>query len=461
MYEASALVQVVSGRQASGEFVSREELLHLTNVFARVARTTTIAERAADDGEGTVAEYEQVEVTSEPDVEVLRFTSRDRSPVEAARRSNEYAEAFVAELEERQEAQRAVDVLRLQERIDAIEEQEPTRAGSPAPPSALLEAYQTRLADRLARSNDMARLLEPATPPTEPSAPNPIRDAVLAAVAVLALGMLLVYFRTASSDRFSSLDQIVEELGLPSLGELPRSRRSKGAEEEAFRTLRTSLDFGLRGRDEPVIVVTSAQPASGKTHVIAGLARSFAADGRRVVAVDSDVRRPTLHDRMGVPLEPGLGELLTADRLGVAELQVSGVSLPTLSRRGGDLDVVAAGGGVPDPAEALASGRMEHAVRMLRTSYDVVLLDSPPLLGVADALVLARYASAVVLVVDRRRDRRTTSRRAVEMLRSVDAPVVGFVLNGAMNAGRVYGAYGNRASLGSRGEAPVRTATGR
>lgn len=462
VYESSALVQVVSGRQASGDFVTGEELLHLTNVFARVARTSEVAEQAARETDRPVEAFDDIEISSDPEVEVLRITARDASPTRAAARSNAYARAFIAVLEQQQEAQRDVDVDRLEARIASVQMTTTTlRNATEPPPSPLLEAYQTRLADRLARSSDSARLLEPAPVPSDPSSPVPMRDAVLAAIALLGLGLLALYARTATSDRFATAEEVSATLDIPSLGELPRGRSAKGVEEEVFRTIRTSLDFGLRAASQPVVLVTSAQAGAGKTHVVAGLAKSFAADGRRVVAIDSDVRRPTLHERLGIPLEPGLGDLLAGDRVGVAELQVSEVTLASAARRGGDLDVVAAGSGVPDPAEALSSARMERAVRALRSSYDVVLLDSPPLLGVADALVLSRYAGGLVLVVDRRRDRRTTTRRAVEMLRSIDAPIVGFVFNGAPSAGRVYGGYGNRGSLRPTAPPPLRAASER
>jgi capsular exopolysaccharide synthesis family protein len=394
----------------------------------------------------TRAEVRTVEVTTEADVEVLRVAARDPSPARAARRANAYASAVVTFVEDQQAAERSADVRRLEDRIATLQPAPNTRTPAAAP-DAELQALQTKLADRLARTDDAVRILEPAVPSGDPVSPKPMRDGVLAGFAVLAIGLAVVYARSASSSRFTTAEEVARVLELPALGEIPKGRAAGAVVEEAFRLLRTSIDFGLRSTDHPVVLVTSSEPRSGKTHVVANLGRSFAADGRRVVLVDSDVRRPTLHQRVGIPLEPGLGELLSADRPGTVELQVSEVPMRSRARRGGVLDVAAAGGGVADPAEALASPRMEHALRALRRDYELVVLDSPPLLGVADALVLARYVDAVVLVVDSRRDRRRKTQRALEMLQSVDAPVLGFVFNGGRPAGGVYGSYGNRAAL--------------
>lgn len=441
-YTATAVLQVISGRQASGEFVGNDELLSLTNVFARVARTRAVEAAAIaiePDARELIAD---VTVTAEPDVTVLRVTAEGAAPVPAATAANAYAEAVVESVAEQQAEVRAGDVFRLEERIEQVQRRTDEESG----PTAELEALQTKLAERLARSEDAIRILESAATPTAPSSPDPVRDAMLAAIAVLIGALLFLYVRTVTSARFVSSADIARSLGLPVIGEIPRAKPGSAEEEEAFRTLRTSLDFGLQAHDRPVLLFTSAEPSSGKTHVSANVALSFAGEGRRVVAVDSDLRRPSLHGRLDVRLEPGLGDVLAVERSGMADLHVAPSGRRARGRSSGSLDVVSAGTGVVDPAAALSSQRMSQTVDSLRRAYDLVVLDSPPLLGAADALVLSRYAVGVVLIVDRRRDRRGATEQAVDMLRSVDAPILGVVYNGATQRRRAYG-YGNRGGL--------------
>lgn len=445
-YRASALVQAQSGRQASGEFVSNDELLHLTNVMVRIARTRVVAEEAAKVlPRSHAADFAAVEVTTEPEVEVLRISAPAGTPARAALLANTYSDALVGVVTAQKDAESETDVARLQDelgRLEAAASAKPTTGATTATTTpAEVQALQTKLANRLALPNDTLRILESAAIPVAPASPKPVRDAALAAVLVLLASGLGVIVATRLNDRFDRADDAARLLDLPVLGQIPVARGTTQASDEAFRTVRTSVDFAIRAFDRPVVLVTGAEPGSGKTFVSSNLARALAAEGLRVVAVDTDLRRPTLHNRLGVDLEPGLGDTLGARRGATAELHAQ--EAPTaVNRRGGGLEVVAGGSSVPDPAEALASIRMDEAVRALRSTYDLVILDSPPLLAVADALVLSRYASAVVLVVDRRRDRAKRVRRAVEMLRSVDAPLLGIVFNSATNTPERYGTYG-------------------
>ena len=212
--------------------------------------------------------------------------------------------------------------------------------------------------------------------------------------------------------------------------------------DEALRALRTSVEFAMKGAGGRVVLVTSAGPGSGKTFVAASLGRAFAAGAQHVMEIDADLRRPALHGRLNLSAEPGLGDLIADAPTSAATLPAKEVALPALvRRRGGALHVVTAGRRVADPAEALGSPAMRDAINTIRGAYDVAILDSPPLLAVVDPVVLSRYVDGVVYVVDGQRDRRRDVRRALQVLRAVDPPILGIVFNGSREAQERYVYY--------------------
>jgi capsular exopolysaccharide synthesis family protein len=199
--------------------------------------------------------------------------------------------------------------------------------------------------------------------------------------------------------------------------------------------------------------VTGPERGSGKSYVTANLCRTLVAEGRHVIAVDADLRRPTLAGELLVPSEPGLGDLLTGKRHELDSLVFEVPRSPIVARRGGELDVVAAGSAVEDPVEALSSEPMEQTVEALRAHTDAtIVFDSPPAVGLADSMVLARYADGVVFVIDAKRTSRRRARRAIQALRSVNAPIVGLVYNRAPRGEVAYTNYQQRHELAPASE---------
>lgn len=447
-YEATALAQLLSGRQLSGEFVSGEELRQLTNVTAEIARTRQVGEAAEARFDGRVDA--SIDIGTRSDVQVLTFTASSAGRQSAADFANAYAEALVEHLQVEDRQRRADATARIQARVDEIlevlddEGLEVGDAGASAY-SAELQALQTSAAQLQVRSGDAARIIQPATTPGAPVSPTPLRDAILAGIAAAVLGVFLVLLRARFSDRYETADDAAQDLGIQVIGELPRRPLTDPASVEAVRSLRTSVAFLLRDEAHPVLLTTSAAPGAGKTHVCAVLARAFAAEGSHVVAVDGDLRRPALHERLGAPLQPGIGDLVGGVG-GVDELTVqSTASSDEVRARGGRLEVVTAGKHVNDPAEALSSDRMRQALRALVQAYDVIILDSPPTLAVVDPVVLTRYADGVVLVIDGRKDRRSEVRKALQTLRAVEANVLGLVFNNSVRTRQQYQYYGRTA----------------
>lgn len=189
---------------------------------------------------------------------------------------------------------------------------------------------------------------------------------------------------------------------------------------EAYRTLRTNIEFSSLDHAVKTILVTSAAPDEGKSTTIANLGVTFAESGREVVVVDCDLRRPSLHQLFALPNETGLTAAIREERP-VAEL-LGETRVPRLR-------LLASGVIPPNPAELLGSRRMDRVIETLRDLADVVLFDAPPTIAVADAAVLAPKMDGVLLVVSAGKTRRDHALRAKRLIEKVNAKVLGVVLN--------------------------------
>lgn len=198
-----------------------------------------------------------------------------------------------------------------------------------------------------------------------------------------------------------------------------RSPRSIAA--EAYRTLRTNIQFSSLDTDLRTVLVTSAAPDEGKTTVLANLAIAFAESGRKVIVVDADLRRPTLHELFGLNDAPGITDMILNEQL---EPPLQATMIPNLR-------LLASGPLPPNPSELLASERMSRVIGRLSELADVVLFDSPPASAVSDAAVLAARLDGVLLVVFSGKTRRDRARQAKEQLERVGARLLGVILNNA------------------------------
>jgi succinoglycan biosynthesis transport protein ExoP len=189
---------------------------------------------------------------------------------------------------------------------------------------------------------------------------------------------------------------------------------------EAFRSLRTSVLLSSAERPPRSLLVTSAQPSEGKTTVSFNLSISLTQLGRRVLLIDADLRRPNIHRALGIRGAQGVVSYLTGQQDWPA------VVIPT-SVNG--LEVIPCGPVPPNPAELLSSDRMRELIRQATAEYDTVVLDSPPLLNVADGRVLATQVEGVVLVVKGNATPRELAQRAQGYARDVGANIIGVVLN--------------------------------
>lgn len=199
-----------------------------------------------------------------------------------------------------------------------------------------------------------------------------------------------------------------------------RDPRSPAA--EAYRTLRTNIQFSSLDHPLHTLLATSTAPDEGKSTTLANLAVTMAQAEQRVILVDCDLRRPSLHTLFGLENDTGLTNMILAPEDAPPPLQETGV--PGLS-------LLTSGPLPPRPADILGSRRMEQAIARLRSMADIVLFDTPPVIAVTDAAVLATRVDGVLLVFQAGKTRRDRARRTREVLEKVKANIVGVVLNGA------------------------------
>ncbi len=279
------------------------------------------------------------------------------------------------------------------------------------------------------RTNNVL-VMDRAEAPGGPFSPNARRDWFTALMAGLLVALGLAFGLEYLDDTVKTPDDVTERLHLPMLGLVPsvRGKRvpllTEGVPHdfgEAFRSLRTSIVFTSGAEGPRVIAVTSTQPLEGKTTTACNLGMVLALGGSRVLLVDADMRRPGLHTVIGAQNEIGLSHLL----VGQARVRdaVQKTSEPNLF-------VIAAGRIPPNPSELLSSERMTALLANLRSGpFDWVIIDTPPVLAVTDAVIVARAVSGVVFVIGSEMTRRVHAERAIETLTAGKSKSIGAVLN--------------------------------
>lgn len=267
-----------------------------------------------------------------------------------------------------------------------------------------------------------------------PSAPvSPRRNANLAlgVLAGLVLGAGGMGLRAALDTSVDGAEAVTDELGIPLLGFVPYDSAAgkrplitqlplSPKRAEAFRHLRTSLQFANVDEAPRSIVVTSALSAEGKTSVACNLSISLAQAGTRVLLIEADLRRPSAANYLGLEGAVGLTSVLTGQVALHQAIQ---------SWQGSSLSVLTSGAPPPNPSELLGSKAMSDLLTALEDEFDLLILDAPPLLPVTDAAVLAAQATGVVLVIRQRKTRRAAVKQAMEILHYLGAPIYGAVLN--------------------------------
>ncbi len=308
------------------------------------------------------------------------------------------------------------------------------------------------------RAEQVIRIAQPATQPSVPIAPRPVVNAVLGALAGLLAAGAIAAVLEYRDDTVKSPDDL-EALGLAPLGVVgvltggETGTRSAGhlapPAAEAFRKIRTSID--LWGLPQPVrLLMTSAGQGEGKSTTAANLAVAFGQSDRRVVLVDADLRRPHLHTLFALRNTRGLTSLLV-NREAPARDALRATAFPNVS-------LVPAGASPPNAAELLASARMRDVLDEVAGLADVVIIDSPPVLGVSDPVILAATGGAAVLVAQSGVTRPRSLLRARDALLKTDAVLLGAVVNAARR--RIESDYHGDYAYGNGAPDPAGNAVG-
>jgi polysaccharide biosynthesis transport protein len=296
--------------------------------------------------------------------------------------------------------------------------------------SLLQRAKETGVSSELRATN--IRIVDAAEVPRDPVFPRTRRNLLFGMIGGLLLAAMLALLFEYVDDRVKTPDEIKVRLGLPFLGLIPEieGKRLKGAPlvnngvppdfREAFQVVQTNVLFSSADPCAHCVLVTSAVPAEGKSVVASNLSVGLAQLGARVLLVDGDMRRPSVHRFFDQALEPGLSNVL----VGQAPLEQAIRSTPVSG-----LSFLSAGRIPPNPVELVATQRFKDFLELLLTRYEWVVLDSPPVMAVADAAVLGRAASGVVFVVGAEMASRSTVEAAVERMTAARARVIGAVLN--------------------------------
>ncbi len=272
-----------------------------------------------------------------------------------------------------------------------------------------------------------ARIIETAPVPDTPIRPKRLQSMVFASLIGLFVGLCLALVQEFLDDRINTVADADRVLQLPSLGHVPALTSAdahllpqmKGMDpaSESYRVLRTNIHFATVDAPARTLLVTSANPGEGKTTTAANLAFAMAMDGKKVILVDTDLRRPSLHTLLDIPAMPGLTDVL----LGHAPL------LPVEVMSG--LSVLPSGSTPPNPGELLNSRKFRNLVLELTEQADMVIFDSPPVLVAADAAILASQMDGTVIVVETGSTKKASARRTLTLLKQARASVLGVAYN--------------------------------
>ena len=291
--------------------------------------------------------------------------------------------------------------------------------------SLITKLNEVGVGSKLETSN--ASIVDAAFPPERPFSPRLLLNLAGALLVFLGLAGAFIYIKELLNNTFTVPDQIENELKVPVLGVIPFIQDVEQQPEntqilEAYRTLRTSVQFTGTDTNTKTILVTSSEPSEGKTFTSYKLAEAFAALGRSVLLIDSDLRKPRMHKLLNMDNGIGLSNLLTNVVRGGDVLDIfRPTKVPNLS-------FLSAGTIPPNPSDLLVSQKMGLTLHYCSKKYDLVIVDAPPVMGLSDAPILSRLVDATVHVVSNNQVTRKSAKNAVMRLRSAGANIVGSVL---------------------------------
>ena len=318
--------------------------------------------------------------------------------------------------------------------------------------NGLLERYkEIGIAGGVGTNN--ISIVDRADTPNAPYSPNLKKNLSLSLMLGLLLGAAAAFAREQLDDTFKSPEDLEETLGIPLLGIIPMAdtaeehstalQEARSHASEAYRSLRTSLQFSTGAGVPKSLLITSSRASEGKSTTAITLAKNYAEVGLKVLLIDADLRRPSLHTLLKGPNDVGLTNCLTSAEIPPEVFQGTATH---------GLTFIPSGPVPPNPAELLAGPKLLTLLSVAAEQFDLVILDGPPVAGLADAPLLASIAVGTLLVIDGSSTRRNVAKAALKRLHFARAQVVGAVINkiNARGAGYGYGyGYGDTSYYGS------------
>ncbi|HUF38763.1 MAG TPA: polysaccharide biosynthesis tyrosine autokinase [Anaerolineales bacterium] len=472
VYRASATIWISESRTLN-EYANILASERLAETYAQLMTQNPIFEgviEMLDLNTSAAALKSQVSVSVVEETQLLRILVEDTDPVRAAQIANTIGVVFSQINDDFQASRYRDSKTTLQNQLDQVDQQIQDTSEQLAALLAILQEEiaedgsvrvvitleQQRDRDRMetnlalyqqiyanllqsleavrlaeAQGASTVNLVEQADPPPGPFKPNVVNDTALAALIGLIVGLGLVLLLETLDDTVKGPEDINRHLGLPILGYIARledpdkgpvtASEPRAPVSEAFRALRTNIQYASVDRPISRILVTSPMPKDGKSTVATNLAVVISQSGRNVALVDADMRRPSLHRQLRLSNRFGLSDLFVQEKVmldgALCETRIPGMSLVT------------SGGLPPNPSELIGSEKMMEILRQIRTKTDIVIVDTPPMMAVTDAAVLAPKMDGVVLVVRPGVTKLVNTKQTVEQLRRGGANILGVVLN--------------------------------
>ncbi len=397
--------------------------------------------------------------------QLILVTVQDPNPLQAAEIANTIAVVFTDRIRELQSQRYAATEKGLSQQVLEMEKQvnDTTLAIANETDPAQKLQFESRLTQyrqlysslvtnfeqvRLAEAQTSTNVFvsEPASVSREPVSPKTTLNTLLAALAGMFLTAGLIFAIDMLDDTIRNPDDIRQKFNLPVLGVIASHAITEGKPisleqprspvAEAFRSLRTNITYASVDLPLRRILVTSSTPQEGKTTISANLAVVLAQGEKKSVLMDADMRRPTVHQKFGLMNRLGLSSLF------VRSLDNIPAAIQTASVSG--LAIITSGSLPPNPAELLTSRRMKEIMDRLNQDFDLIVIDTPPVLTVTDAVALAPGLDGVIIVAVPGMTKLSALRQTLEQLQAVGARVLGVVLNQVNPSSRKYGYYYHR-----------------
>jgi succinoglycan biosynthesis transport protein ExoP len=452
IYRVNTTVLIEAPPTISSEYAAIVTSERLASTYAKLMTTkpirNTVAERLGLGGLSASISATPVEGTQFIEVRV-----EDTDPVRAAQVANTVVEVFSEQNQASQAArysaskdslaaqlaemdQRIQDTSITLEQLGEAPEQQVKRSQLETTLTqyrqiyaSLLQSYEEiRLAE--AQSTFKVLLVEPATPPINPTRVPVLQNTILASIVGLMMAVGFVFLVEALDDTVKGPDDVIRHLGLPVLGLIARTDTTevpvsalqpRSPVTEAFRSLRTNIQFASVDYPVRTVLVTSTSPSEGKTTIATNLGVVLAQGGLQVVLLDADLRRPRIHRVMSIPNRKGLTSLFVQEKV-----HLDGTLTQTKVPR---LSVVTSGNLPPNPSELLGSDKMFEILTEVKKNADVVVVDTPPLMAVTDAAVLSRHVDGILLVIKPGVTKLGATKQTVDQLQRIGANILGVVFN--------------------------------